>query len=196
MRRGTASTKTRAEVRGGGRKPYKQKGTGRARQGSTRSPLKVGGGVTFGPKPKNWANTKLNKKEAKLAVGIAIQNRAPSTVVVPALETSISEPKTKEAADLLTRLGCTDKSKNEYIKTLMVVKEDAESESLVKLRKATKNVPKLLLRAVGGGESLKVRELLWADKIVLSDGALEFINGHYAATERAPRANQPRLKDL
>lgn len=115
---------------------------------------------------------------------------------MPALETSISEPKTKEAADLLTRLGCTDKSKNEYIKTLMVVKEDAESESLVKLRKATKNVPKLLLRAVGGGESLKVRELLWADKIVLSDGALEFINGHYAATERAPRANQPRLKDL
>ena len=71
----------RAQVRGGGRKPYKQKGTGRARQGSTRSPLKVGGGVTFGPKPKNWANTKLNKKEAKLAVRACASRRDPSSDV-------------------------------------------------------------------------------------------------------------------
>jgi hypothetical protein len=75
-RAGTASTKTRSEVRGGGRKPFKQKGTGRARQGSIRSPLKVGGGVMFGPKPKNWANKKMNRKEAELAIGIAIQNKA------------------------------------------------------------------------------------------------------------------------
>merc|ERR1719230_253617 len=105
MRLGTACTKTRSDVRGGGRKPYQQKGTGNARRGSTRSPLIVGGGVTFGPKPKNWANKKMNKKEARLAVSLAFQSRAPSMTVVKGLETSLSVPKTAAMSDLLSTLG-------------------------------------------------------------------------------------------
>merc|ERR1719407_188310 len=104
-RAGTASTKTRSEVRGGGRKPFKQKGTGRARQGSIRSPLKVGGGVTFGPKPKNWANKKMNRKEARLAISLALQSRTPSMTVVKDLEASVTSPKTAEMFTLLQKVG-------------------------------------------------------------------------------------------
>merc|ERR1719311_2015021 len=96
-RAGTASTKTRSEVRGGGRKPFKQKGTGRARQGSIRSPLKVGGGVSFGPKPKDWANKKMNRKEAELAIGIAIQNKASRVTVVDSIAGKFTEPNTENA---------------------------------------------------------------------------------------------------
>ena len=74
-RRGTASTLTKSEVRGGGRKPFKQKGTGNARAGSSRTPLKPGGGVVFGPKPKDWS-IKMNKKERRLAMATAIQSAA------------------------------------------------------------------------------------------------------------------------
>merc|ERR1719498_1347329 len=76
MRLGTACTKTRSEVRGGGRKPYQQKGTGNARRGSTRSPLIVGGGVAFGPKGSNY-KIKMNKKEKKLALSTALMGAAP-----------------------------------------------------------------------------------------------------------------------
>merc|ERR1711924_343910 len=91
-------------VRGGGRKPFKQKGTGRARQGSIRSPLKVGGGVSFGPKPKDWANKKMNRKEAELAI-IAIQNKASRVTVVDSIAGKFSEPKTKNVVSMLSGLG-------------------------------------------------------------------------------------------
>ncbi len=77
MRLGLASTKTRGEVRGGGRKPFKQKGTGNARQGSIRTPLKRGGGVSFGPKPKSW-HIDMNKKEKQLAISTALMCAPPS----------------------------------------------------------------------------------------------------------------------
>ena len=76
-RQGTASTLTRSEVRGGGRKPYKQKGTGRARQGSIRTPLRPGGGVIFGPKPRSY-NLDMNRKERRLALRTALMSRAVS----------------------------------------------------------------------------------------------------------------------
>ncbi|KAH8088767.1 hypothetical protein JL720_6731 [Aureococcus anophagefferens] len=114
-RQGTASTKTRAEVRGGGRKPFKQKGTGRARQGSTRTPLKPGGGVVFGPKPKDWANKKINRKEAELAIGIAIQNKAARATVdeITVSDVALGQPGpfTKPAFDWVNgarRLGGPD----------------------------------------------------------------------------------------
>lgn len=84
-RRGTACTKTRAEVRGGGRKPYAQKGTGNARMGSKRSPLLPGGGVIFGPRPRDWS-IKMNKKEKRLAMATAIQSAADSITVVEDLK--------------------------------------------------------------------------------------------------------------
>ena len=96
MRQGTASTKTRSEVRGGGRKPMKQKGTGNARQGSRRTPLRPGGGVVFGPKPRDWT-IKMNKKEKRLAMATTLQNAACDTIVVEDLDASgkFSERKTR-----------------------------------------------------------------------------------------------------
>jgi large subunit ribosomal protein L4 len=91
---GTVSTKTRSEVRGGGRKPWRQKGTGRARAGSNRSPLWKGGGVIFGPKPKKIF-LKLNKKERRLALQTLLYNKKNNIVLIEDLETRLSEPKTK-----------------------------------------------------------------------------------------------------
>lgn len=90
----TASTKTRSEVRGGGRKPWKQKGTGQARAGSNRSPLWKGGGVIFGPKPKENI-LKLNKKERKLALQTLLYNKRNNVLILNGLEESIDTPKTK-----------------------------------------------------------------------------------------------------
>ena len=93
-RQGTVSTKTRSEVRGGGRKPWRQKGTGRARAGSNRSPLWKGGGVIFGPKPKT-VSLKLNKKERRLALQTLIYNKKDSILIIENLEKEITEAKTK-----------------------------------------------------------------------------------------------------
>ena len=94
QKQSTSSTKTRSEVRGGGRKPWKQKGTGQARAGSNRSPLWKGGGVIFGPKPKVNA-LKLNKKERKLALQTLLYNKRNNVLILSGLEESIDSPKTK-----------------------------------------------------------------------------------------------------
>ena len=94
QKQSTSSTKTRSEVRGGGRKPWKQKGTGQARAGSNRSPLWKGGGVIFGPKPKTGV-LKLNKKERKLALQTLLYNKRNNVLVLNGLEESIETPKTK-----------------------------------------------------------------------------------------------------
>jgi len=104
QRRGTASTKTRKEVRGGGRKPWRQKGTGRARAGSTRSPLWKGGGVTFGPKPRNYSYSmpKTAKRNA-LKSALTMKLTEKQLIVIEALD--FKEPKTKEAAKLVNTLN-------------------------------------------------------------------------------------------
>ena len=89
QRQGTTSTKTRSEVRGGGRKPWRQKGTGRARAGSNRSPLWKGGGVIFGPKPKQ-STLKLNKKERKLALQTLLYSKRNDILVLENLESSVT----------------------------------------------------------------------------------------------------------
>ena len=94
-RQGTASTLTRSEVRGGGRKPYKQKGTGRARQGSIRTPLRPGGGIIFGPKPRSY-NLDMNRKERRLALRTALISQASTIKTVEDFGSSIDTPKTKE----------------------------------------------------------------------------------------------------
>merc|ERR1712125_269991 len=95
QRQGTVSTKTRSEVRGGGRKPWQQKGTGRTRAGSNRSPLWKGGGVIFGPKPKK-VSFKLNKKERRLALQTLLYNKKNNILIIKDLETSLIETKTKK----------------------------------------------------------------------------------------------------
>ncbi len=103
QRQGTASTKTRGEVRGGGRKPWRQKGTGRARAGSNRSPIWKGGGTTFGPKPRDYSYSLPKKaKKAALKSALSMKLAEKQLLIVDALE--LKEPKTKEAAALIKRL--------------------------------------------------------------------------------------------
>ena len=103
-RQGTASTLTRSEVRGGGRKPYKQKGTGRARQGSIRTPLRPGGGIIFGPKPRSY-NLDMNRKERRLALRTALMSRVSDMKAVEDFGSTLKQPKTSDIINGLSRLG-------------------------------------------------------------------------------------------
>ncbi|WP_022819627.1 50S ribosomal protein L4 [Fusobacterium russii] len=107
-RQGTASTKTRAMVRGGGRKPFKQKGTGRARQGSIRAPHMVGGGVTFGPHPRSYEK-KVNKKVRNLALRSALSAKAAAGQLIVLDDVSIETPKTKVIVNLVNKVDAKQK---------------------------------------------------------------------------------------
>lgn len=167
-RQGTASAKTRAEVKGGGRKPWKQKGTGRARAGSIRSPLWRGGGVIFGPKPRDYS-TKMNRKERRLALRTAFQSRAAELVVVEDFATQLAQPKTKEITAALGRWGVQPGQK-----VLLVVADIAESENIFL---SARNIPTLkLISAVG----LNVYDILHSDCIVVTQSALTKIQEVYS----------------
>ena len=165
-RQGTASTKTRAEVRGGGRKPWRQKGTGRARAGSNRSPLWRGGGVIFGPKPRDF-NIKMNRKERRLALRTAFQNRAADLIVVEEFADQLPRPKTKELIEALKRWGIEKDSK-----VLLIV---PEIEEMVYL--STRNISTVKLISATG---LNVYDVLTADKIVTTNTALAKIQEVYS----------------
>jgi large subunit ribosomal protein L4 len=164
-RQGTASSKTRAEVRGGGRKPWRQKGTGRARAGSIRSPLWRGGGVIFGPKPRDF-NVKMNRKERRLALRTAFMSRSEDTIVVEAFAEQFAQPKTKELASALSRWGADSESK-----VLLVLSEIPEN---VYLSARNMSNVRLLL-----ANSLNVYDVLAADKIVVTSEALTKIQEVY-----------------
>ncbi|RCJ28618.1 50S ribosomal protein L4 [Nostoc minutum NIES-26] len=166
-RQGTASTKTRAEVRGGGRKPWRQKGTGRARAGSIRSPLWRGGGVIFGPKPRDF-NLKLNRKERRLALRTALVSRIDDLIVVEEFSNELTRPKTKELIAALARWGAEPENK-----TLLILSEIAENVYL-----SARNVENLKFIAA---DQLNVYDLLHADKIVVTASALEKIQEVYSA---------------
>ena len=164
-RQGTASSKTRSEVRGGGRKPWRQKGTGRARAGSIRSPLWRGGGVIFGPKPRDYS-TKMNRKERRLALRTAFSSRAEDLVVVENFGAELDRPKTKEIIGALERWGIGAEEK-----VLMILKEISDNVNL-----STRNIAKVkLIKAT----NLNVADLLHANKIVVSQDALEQIREVY-----------------
>ena len=165
-RQGTAAAKTRAEVSGGGRKPWRQKGTGRARAGSNRSPLWRGGGVIFGPKPRDYS-TKMNRKERRLALRTALQGRAADLVVVADFADQLARPKTKELLEAMTRWGV-----NTDEKTLLIVGDRNDNVYL-----SARNVPSLKLISAGG---LNVYDLLNADKIVVTTSALTKIQEVYS----------------
>ncbi len=164
-RQGTASTLTRAEVAGGGRKPYKQKGTGRARQGSIRTPLRPGGGVVFGPKPRTY-NLAMNRKERRLALRTALMSRIHDLIVVKGFGADLEAPKTKEIVAGLGRLGIA-----EGTKVLVVL--DAPTEVL---RKSVRNLEKVKLIAA---DQLNVFDLLHANHVVVSEEALVKIQEVY-----------------
>jgi large subunit ribosomal protein L4 len=164
-RQGTVSTKTRAEVRGGGRKPWRQKGTGRARAGSIRSPLWRGGGVIFGPKPRDFSQ-KMNRKERRLALRTALNSRAADLIVVEELATQLQQPKTRELVAALGRWGVETGER-----VLLVLAEIPEPIYL-----SARNLSRVkLIRA----DSLNVYDLLLAEKIVATAAALEKIREVY-----------------
>jgi len=164
-RQGTSSTKTRGEVRGGGRKPWRQKGTGRARQGSRRSPLWVGGGTTFGPKPRSYAMN-LTKKMRAGALVSALSDRAQEGRVVLIDRIGFEEPKTKGAIALLARLGVAG--------SVLVVVGSSEYGRAVK--KSFTNLPYVKCIA---GCGVNVYDVLRHDYLVMTTGAVEELRGRF-----------------
>ena len=164
-RQGTASTLTRAEVAGGGRKPYKQKGTGRARQGSIRTPLRPGGGVVFGPKPRSYTLA-MNRKERRLALRTALMSRITDITVVKGFGAGLETPKTKEITAALQRLGI-----DAGAKVLLVL--DGATEAV---RRSVRNLEKVKLIAA---DQLNVFDLLHANNLVVSEEALAKIQEVY-----------------
>lgn len=160
-RQGSACAKTRAEVAGGGRKPWKQKGTGRARAGSLRSPLFAGGGVVFGPKPRDYGFA-MPQKARKLALKSALSSKESQLVVVKDFST-IAEPKTKLMVSAL-------KSLNVSGKTLIVA--DVKADENKNLELSARNIPsvKIILPS-----NLNVKDLLEADFVVMTESAVNDI---------------------
>ena len=165
QKQGTVSTKTRSEVRGGGRKPWRQKGTGQARAGSTRSPLWKGGGVIFGPKPKK-VNLKLNKKERRLALQTLLYNKKNNIVIINNLENDIKEPKTKTFLKI-----CEDCSININQKILVIV-----AKKTIPLKLAIQNIKNIEVIAAS---NLNTLSLLKAQQIILTPLAVNDIKEIY-----------------
>lgn len=164
-RQGTASTKTRSEVSGGGRKPWRQKGTGRARAGSSRSPLWRGGGVIFGPKPRDYS-VKMNRKERRLALRTAFYSRVEDLVVVQDFAENLSRPKTKELVQAMSRWGIEPEAK-----VLLIVSERNENVYL-----SARNIDKLRMISAS---NLNIFDILAADRIVATRSAIEKIQEVY-----------------
>lgn len=166
QRQGTVSAKTRAEVRGGGRKPWRQKGTGRARAGSIRSPLWRGGGVIFGPKPRDF-NIKMNKKERKLALRTAFMSRSEDLIVVENFAEQLSTPKTKEVVNAFTRWGIEQSAK-----VLLIVTDTTVDNLYLSVR----NLPNVKMIK---HDCLNVYDILNADYIVATSEAINKVQEVY-----------------
>ena len=164
-RQGTASTLTRSEVRGGGRKPYKQKGTGRARQGSIRTPLRPGGGIIFGPKPRKY-NLEMNRKERRLALRTALMSRITDAKIIKDFGSKLEVPKTSEIVALLKRVGI-----DSDVKILIILNKPSE---IIKL--SIKNLEKVKLISA---DQLNVFDLLNANSLVIGEDALSTIKEVY-----------------
>nr|YP_010337958.1 ribosomal protein L4 [Timspurckia oligopyrenoides]UNJ17543.1 ribosomal protein L4 [Timspurckia oligopyrenoides] len=157
----TACTKTRSEVRGGGRKPWKQKGTGRARAGSTRSPLWKGGGVIFGPRSLK-SNIKMNRKEWRLALKTVIYNRSQDIKVIENFTSQFNLPKTKNFIQTLKQWNISPTKKT------LLVTETSNNNLLLSIR----NIPNLKVVSVN---NLNVTEVLKAYSVIITVDALSKI---------------------
>ena len=164
LRQGTASTKTRAEVRGGGRKPFRQKGTGRARQGSTRAPHMVGGGVVHGPKPRDYVK-KVNKKVRKLALRSALATKINEGNLIVLDDFALETPKTKTFVNFAKALNFADQ------KQLFVVNDFTEDKDY-NLYMSVRNIEKTF---VLDPRELRIFWLIKQDKVILTKEALAAI---------------------
>ena len=159
LRQGTASTKTRSEVSGGGRKPWKQKGTGNARQGSTRSPQWPGGGIVFGPKPRNY-DKKQNKKERRLALKSALSSKYQDKELVVVDKLTMETNKTKDFNAMLKNLKVDGKA---------LVVYSNEDENLFFSSRNNQNV------AVVSTEEINVLDLVATNYLVIEESAVKKI---------------------
>jgi large subunit ribosomal protein L4 len=155
-RSGTADTKTRSEIRGGGKKPYRQKGTGRARQGTIRAPHYNGGGVVFGPHPRDYG-IRMPKKMRRLAIKGALSSKLAEGQIIVVDDLKLEAIGTKRFVEIMDKL-------NVQGKTMLVI---AEPDEIV--RKSARNVPWLILRVAPG---ISTYDLLNSDTVVFTKGAL------------------------
>ena len=164
QRLGNHATKTRGMVRGGGRKPWKQKGTGRARSGSTRSPIWVGGGAVFGPSPRSYAFS-MPRKQRRLAIMCALSDKVANGEFVVLDSINFESPKTKEAVKMLQNFG-VDK------KALIITADYAEN-----VEKSSRNIPGVKAINTTG---LNVFDILNANKLFITKDAIARIEEVYA----------------
>ncbi len=164
LRAGTHKTKGRSEVRGGGRKPWKQKGTGRARQGSIRSPQWKGGGIVFGPTPRSYAY-KLPKKVRRLAIKSALSSKVIGNEIIVLDELTMAQPKTKEFAAILNNLKVDRKA--------LVVTANLEENVALSVR----NLPNAKIVAA---EGINVLDVLGYDKLIITKDAAKKVEEVFA----------------
>ncbi len=165
-RQDTRDTKTRAEVAGGGRKPYRQKGTGRARQGTISAPHYRHGGIVFGPHPRDLS-AKLPKKARRAALASALSTKAASDVIIVLDTLTMETHSTKTAAALLKSLGITGKA--------LIVLPDVS----LTIYKSFRNIPGITVRVA---PAFSVRDVLDAEQIVMTQGALSKLDNIYGST--------------
>jgi large subunit ribosomal protein L4 len=166
IRRGTHSTKTRGEVRGGGKKPWRQKGTGRARQGSIRAPQWSGGGVAHGPQPRSH-DMRVNKKMKRGALRSALTDALQSGKLAVVEDLAFEAPKTKEAAEVLGALELQGK-------VLLVLPSPSETGAV---EKSFRNMPGI---RIAYAKSLGVYEVIVADRVLFTQAALDTLEGKEA----------------
>ena len=159
LRQGTASTKTRSDVSGGGAKPWRQKGTGRARQGSRVAPNWTGGGIVFGPHPRSY-KVKMNKKERRLALKSALSYKVLNSELVVVDNFTLESNKTKEVKNILNTLGAT--------KNVLIVVDELNDNLIL----ATRNLRNVILLAT---DEINTLDVVSADKMIITESALKNI---------------------
>ena len=158
-RQGTADTKTRSEVSGGGRKPWKQKGTGRARQGSTRAPHWPGGGIVFGPHPRSYSK-KMNKKERRLALKSALSYKVIGSELIVIDNFNIADVKTKTVNEIIKSLDLKG--------NILIVVESLNENMIL----ATRNLPNIMLLEA---DEINTYDVISADVMVVTEEAIKKI---------------------
>jgi large subunit ribosomal protein L4 len=176
VRAGTHSTKTRAEVAGGGRKPWRQKGTGRARQGSIRAPQWVGGGVAHGPKPRSY-EMRVNKKMKRIALRSALSDAVQSDKLAVIQGLAFDGPRTKDAREVLDALGLDGH-------VLLVLAGPDEA-----VEKSFRNLPNVKIEYPG---NISTYDVLYADKLLFTAEALDVLGGSGGSSSEAKPSVAPR----
>ena len=174
-RLGTACTKDRGEVHGSNAKPYKQKGTGRARRGDKKSPLLVGGGTVFGPKPRDFSYS-MPKKAKRLALKSILSLKAQSDCLTVIEDFTVESGKTKDLVAILARFG-------EPERTVIVLKDDEQQkDNDKKLRRAGANIPALSFLSY---QRLRAHDLFYGRRVFIQEGAIKNLSAFYGTKSEA-----------